>query len=300
MSKVVSMGKMNTEKQDQVEEIVNKTLKIFNVSTYKQTVTARLYEFMESISNRPISKAELETAIEEFGEKTVISYIFNSDRGSYYDTLKAFKDEKYEKELISQGLHPLYVSQEEAKLYHSEQHIGTHSQVYASHVNGVGSQHAQSGNTSGLVFDLFKSGVLTKLTAEGLMEYVFQEYNRVITKPIAEKITEEINKQRLSYENKMFTDLGDDKLTKVALRKVTKHCKEQGLSYETSNQLGQQTRKLIGSLESSLGREIGKIVIDEEDNASIVAKIAEKLCASMNVPVEDAGAILSKIGGKNE
>lgn len=290
----VELQKVASEKQEQITEIVTKNLKLFNVSTYKQTLSSRLFEFMESISNRPISKAELESAIDEFGEKTVINYVFAGDRGSYYDTIKAFADEKYSKELIAEGLHPLYVSEEEAKLYHSAEHIGTHAQIMQSHVNGVGTQHAQAGNTSGLLFDLFKSGVLMKLSAEGLMDYVFQTYNRVITKPIAEQIVAEINKQRLSYENKMFTDLGDDKMTKTALRKVTKHCQDNGLSFEASNQLGSQARKLVTSLESSLGNEIGKMITNEEDPASMIERITLKLCTSMNVPVEDLGGIVRK------
>ncbi len=294
----LEIKKADTVIQEKMESIVTKSLKKFNVSTYKQTLSRRLFEFMEDISNRPISKAELDSAVEEFGEKNVISYVFSGDRGSYYDTVKAFNDESYERELIKDGLHPLFVTEEDAKMYHSVEHIGTHSQVINTNNTRIGTAHGkESVASNGLVYDLFKSRVLIELTAEGLMEHVFQEYNRVITKPIATKIVDDINKQRKIFEGRIFTgELGDDELTKRALRKVKKHCIDNQTSFETSDYLGQKARKMSHDISRNLGTEIGNIVLNEQglDNADIIARFAKKLCTALNVPVEDAGALMTR------
>ena len=292
------MTNANEEIQNKTQQIVTKSLKQFNYSTYKQDLSGRLYEFMKHVSNRPMSKAEVESAIEEFGMKNVITYLFNGDRGSYFDTLKAFNDEEYEKQLIRDGLHPLYVTEEEAKMYHSRDGIGTHSPIISSHFTRLGSSHGkESASSNGLIYDLFKSRVLIELTPEGLMEYVFNEYHRMLSKPLAVKIAFDINKQRKIFEGRMFTgEIGDDRMTKQALIQVNRHCKESNISFETSNELGQITRKLIHNIEQNMGREIGKMVVNDKgvDRPRMIAKIAVRLSEIMNTPVEDVGALLSR------
>ena len=106
-SLLLALPDLAKDKQDKIETMVETTLIKHSVNTHPQNMTSRIYEYMRKFSNRAITKTELELMIQEFGEKTVILYVFNGDRGSYFDVLKSFKDEEYEKELIKQGLHPL-------------------------------------------------------------------------------------------------------------------------------------------------------------------------------------------------
>lgn len=291
---LVEIGELKNNRQDELETIVKTNLKKSGFNTYKQTTSSELYTVMANLIDRPISSDELNILVKKFGEKTVINYIFNGDRGSYYDMLRAFKDESYEKELIKEGMHPFYVSVEDAKMLHSQ----THAQCISTHYTRLGSSHGmESVANNSLIYELFKKGVLMEITPESLQAYVLEKFNRLLPKPMAVTVASDINKQRIRFEGKLFTgEITDDKLTKKAIEKVTSYCMKNNMTFEQSNELGKRARKISGDVGHVLGSEIGKLIVNEDDmgTSQVLAHLVKRLCITLNTPVEDVGAILSK------
>jgi hypothetical protein len=195
--------------------------------------------------------------------------------------------------MIKQGIHPLLVSEEDARMFHSKEY-GTHSPVISTHHIKIGTTHGQTRTDVGLLADLYKAGYLSDITPEGLIAYAFESHQRIIRVDTAKKMCDEINKQHREQLSSLVDGrIGEDKMTKKVLEIISTEGMKNQWSFEKVNNLGIQGRKLVKQLNDDFGKEIGKMIIKQttENKEELAVNHMERICKTLGIAFDDLLAV---------
>jgi len=261
-----------------------------SISTKEMRIDVNKY------ANREMKEQDYFEMKKKYDEKVFLNLFFEGSKPLMELTETAYKDVELEKQMIKKGIHPLLVTEDEAKFFHSKDY-GTHSPVISTHHIKIGTPHGISRTEVGLLSDLYKSGYLQEITPEALIAYALEEKNRVIRVDAAKKICKEINKQRREQVSSLIDGrTGEDKMTKKVLEIISKKGITEHWSFEKVNNYGNQGRKIVRQLQDDFGKEIGNMIVKQDfDNPTQRAELGvnhmEHLAKSLGVAFEDMLAV---------
>jgi hypothetical protein len=244
-------------------------------------------------ANREMTEGDYYKMKKKYSEKIFLNLFFEGSKSLMELTEKSFSDQKFETEMIKKGIHPLIVSEEEAKIFHSKEY-GTHSPVISTHHIKIGTPHGISRTEVGLLSDLYKCGYLTEITPEALIAYALEERKRIIRVDTARKICKEINKQRREEVSARIDGrIGEDHMTKKSLEIISKRAMAEGWSYEKVNNYGNQARKLVKLMNDDFGKEIGNMITKQnsDNKEELAVNHMDHLCKTMGIAMEDMLAV---------
>ena len=167
-------------------------LKKYNYGQKSPHTTKEMLEDAMKYANREWVESDYFEMKNKYDKKTFLNLFYEGSSSLMELTEQAFKDVRLENAMLKQGIHPLLVSVEEAKLFHSKEY-GTHSPVISTHHIKIGTTHGESRTQTGLIADLYKAGYLQEITPEGLIAYAFEQHKILIRVHSAKKNYEEIN-----------------------------------------------------------------------------------------------------------
>jgi len=262
----------------------------------QQITTTQMRIDVSKYANREMTEDDYFKMKKRYDEKIFLNLFFEGSKPLMELTERAYKDQELERQMIKKGIHPLLVTEEEAKFFHSKDY-GTHSPVISTHHIKIGTPHGISRTEVGLLSDLYKSGYLQEITPEALIAYALEEKNRVIRVDAAKKICKEINKQRREQVSSLIDGrTGEDKMTKKVLEIISKKGITEHWSFEKVNNYGNQGRKIVRQLQDDFGKEIGNMIVKQDfDNPTQRAELGvnhmEHLAKSLGVAFEDMLAV---------
>jgi len=291
------------EQADDPVPLVNQVLQKYCFGQPNPTLTREMLADAKKYANREMSETDYWDLKEKYDEKTLLNLFFEGSVHLQQMTEQAFGDVRMENRMIKTGLHPLLVSEEEAKIFHSAEY-GTHSPDISTRFQRLGTPHGMERCQTGLMFDLYKAGVIEELTAEGLIAYAFESQKRIVRADAAVKMVKEINKQRRERVASLVDGrVGEDKMTKKVLEVISRKGMEENWSFEKVNNLGRQGRKLVKQVEDDLGKELGHLVIKQEilNKEELAANHMEHVCKTMGIAFDDFFAVAwHKIMGRKK
>jgi len=272
------------------EESINKVLKKFSLN---QITTREMHEDATKYANREMTECDYFEMKEKYDEKVFLNLFYEGSRSLSELTEQSFKDQRFEREMIKKGIHPLIVNEEEAKYFHSKE-FGTHSPVISTHHIKIGTPHGISRTEVGLLSDLYKSGYLQDITPEALIAYALEDKNRIIRVDTAKKICKEINKQRKEQVSSLIDGrVGEDKMTKKVLEIISKKGMEEHWTFEKVHNYGNQGRRMVKLVEDDLGKEIGNMVVKQSsiNKEELAANHMDHICKQLGIAMEDMIAV---------
>ena len=279
-----------------MDRVLDKFPQSCEIKTMEMLTDANKY------ANREMTEEQYFEMKAKYDEKVFLNLFFEGSKSLMNLTEESFRDKKFEAQMI-QGIHPLLVNDEEAKIFHSKE-FGTHSPIISTHHIKIGTPHGVSRTEVGLISDLYKSGYLQEITPEGLIAYAFEDKGRLVRADTARKICKEINKQRREQVAGLVDGIaGEDKMTKKVLEIISKKGMAENWSFEKVNNYGNQGRKIVKLMEDDFGKEIGNMIVRQniENKEELVVNHMDHLCKQMGVAMEDAIAIAwHKIVGRKK
>lgn len=290
-------------KEHNPESLINSVLKKHCFGHNNPSMTREMIEDARKYANREMRESDYFELKQKYDEKMFLNIFFEGSRSLMELTEQSFKDERMERLMVKQGIHPLLVSEEEAKMFHSKEY-GTHSPVISTHYIRMGTTHGQSRTDVGLLADLFKVGYLQDITPEGLIAYAYEQHKRIIRVDTAKKMCDEINKQHREQLSSLIDGRsGDDEMTRKVLEIISKHGMKNQWSFEKVNNMGIQGRKIAKLMQSEFGKEIGNMIVKqtEENKEELAATHMEHVCKTLGIAFDDFLAVAwYKLRGKSK
>jgi len=276
-------------------------LKKYNYGQQNRHTTKEMLEDAMKYANREWVESDYFEMKNKYDKKTFLNLFYEGSSSLMELTEQAFKDVRLENAMLKQGIHPLLVSVEEAKLFHSKEH-GTHSPIISTHYIKIGTTHGESRTQTGLIADLYKAGYLQEITPEGLIAYAYEQHKRIIRVDSAKKMCVEINKQhKFQISSLIDGRVGEDKMTKKVLEIISKHGMKEQWSFEKTNNLGNQGRKIVRAMNDDFGKEIGNMIVKQttENKEELAANHMEHICKTLGIAFDDFLAVAwYKVRGK--
>lgn len=284
------MQRQEVSQIESPEESINKVLDKFSLV---QITSHEMHEDATIYANRLMTECDYFEMKEKYDEKVFLNLFFEGSKSLCELTEQSFKDQRFEKEMIKKGIHPLIVNEEEAKYFHSKE-FGTHSPVISTHHIKIGTPHGISRTEVGLLSDLYKCGYLQDITPEALIAYALEEKNRIVRVDTAKKICKEINKQRKEQVSSLVDGrVGEDKMTKKVLEIISKKGMEEHWTFEKVHNYGNQGRRMVKMVEDDLGKEIGNMVVKQSsyNKEELAANHMDHICKQLGIAMEDMIAV---------
>lgn len=282
---------------------MNIVLKKYCFGQENPSATREMEQDVRKYADREMTESDYFEMKNKYDKKTFLNLFFEGSSSLMELTEQSFNDIKLEKAMLSQGIHPLLVSEEEAKLFHSKEH-GTHSPVISTHHIKIGTTHGESRTQTGLIADLYKAGYLQEITPEGLIAYAYEQHKRIIRVDTAKKMCVEINKQHKFQMSSLIDGRdGEDKMTKKVLEIISKHGIKEQWSFEKTNNLGNQGRKIVRAMNDDFGKEIGNMVVKQttDNREELAANHMEHVCKTLGIAFDDFLAVAwYKVRGKTK
>ena len=284
---------VQTIPQENQESIMNRVLKKHCFGQSNPATTMEMIEDSTKYANREMNEEDYFEMKQKYDEKTFLNLFFEGSRAVMELTEQAFDDERLEQCMTKKGIHPLFVTEDEAKMFHTKD-LGTHSPVISTHHIKIGTTHGQTRTDMGLLSDLYKAGYLTEITPSGLIAYAFETHQRIIRADTAKKMCDEINKQHKEQLSALIDGrIGEDKMTKKVLEIISKKGMIEQWSFEKVNNMGIQGRKMVRDLNDTFGKEIGNIIVKQtsENKEELAVNLVEHICKTLGVAFDDMLAV---------
>lgn len=246
------MLKLDSERKD----IVDSTMIMNSVEPTKNTVNSKqLHKDMQIAINNQWNEEFWNYLLKTYPEKLIINCFFNGNRGYFELMKKSMIDELMEDELISNGMHPYFITKEDAMMFHSTEK-GSYKQVMLSDKNPLGTT-----NYSGEVH-LIKSNIIKNFSIKSLQSYFYEECNLIVPIPDVKKQLKTINRQFDEFNKRGFTT-GEDVTNRRVREQVQIRSKERKLSREETNIQMQKARKYVDALSQQMARAVVNLVFSE-------------------------------------
>lgn len=267
---------LKNEVESTIEDSLKNGIRELGINL-KRDVSDHEYHIMEKYMQGEISYDDIVDYEKVYSIKLMCLWLSNGNLAEYNSTkadLKAI-DEAEESKLKDEN--PLCVSIEVGKQL-QDKITGNYAPAHTTHFEkGLGINHGLiSRNDAGLVYHLFKKGVLREITIHEVKTMIFNDFGIIISDIEGEKLKVRIDRDRKIKEGQMLQgEIGDSKLVKDAISIITNKGKEKHMTYEQTNILGTNARKMMDALKET-GKIAGKAQI-QSDKDELERKFAKAI-----------------------